>query len=109
MSKSGAVPIHESLWRPVLLLGGERPVAILALVIPVYLMFILSVRFGLYIGVPVGVGLLTACLSGAVWMAKRDPQFTKVFRRALGYRGFYPATPHAHAEEKPWRSVLRAP
>lgn len=102
-----AVPFHEALARPVLLFGAERPVAILSVAVPVYLMFILSVRFGLFIGIPVGATLLTVGLAIGNWMAKRDPQFTSVFRRALRYRGYYPATSRPDVAEPAWRSSLR--
>jgi type IV secretion system protein TrbD len=82
-----AKPIPRVLSRHNLLMGGERePVLISGLVfggVAVSSMTIVAI---------VSCGLLWF-LSLAVWrwMAKADPQLTRIYQRNLKYRSYYPA------------------
>jgi type IV secretion system protein VirB3 len=78
---------HRVLHRPALLLGGEREPVLMTLII----------AGGLALS---GMNLVSFIVGGAVWfsaiaafrwMAKADPQMTKVYVRQLKYRGYYPA------------------
>ncbi len=69
--------VHQSLIRPILVLGAERSLAI-----PLW-----AVAAGLIIGVgnrwAVGAGVLlaTAGHAGLMWIAKKDPEFSRVYIR----------------------------
>lgn len=80
------LPIHRSLWRPQLVGGGERelmlPLMVLAIGLPVTTQTLFSLAVGAFLGIA-GAGSLR-------WLAKVDPQFFKVYRRALAYRAYYP-------------------
>ncbi len=81
------VVIHESANRPNQLLGSDRELVLVALLISVSLAFALATWWGII-------------LSGALWatavavlkrMGKADPQLRQVYLRHIRYRGFYPA------------------
>lgn len=85
------VPIRRAGTRLLMFLGGERLQVLLLLAFVLYLAYLLSVRFGIFYGVPlagagwlVGIGILKR-------MANSDPQMWAVLKRARKYRGFYPA------------------
>ncbi len=81
------LPFHRVLHRPSLFLGGEREPALMTLI----------VAGGLAIA---GMNTVSFLVSGALWfsaipalrwMAKTDPQMTKVYLRQIKYRGYYSA------------------
>lgn len=80
------LPIHRALWRPQLIAGGERELMlgliVFAVGLPVTTQTVFSVVVGLFLGIA-GTATLR-------WLAKVDPQFLKVYRRAIAYRGYYP-------------------
>ena len=84
---------HRVLHRPSLFLGGERE--------PVLLTAILAGGVAVSgmntVSLVVGVVLWFGSLPLFRWMAKADPQMTKVYLRQLSYRGYYPA------RSRPWR------
>jgi type IV secretion system protein TrbD len=86
-------PIHESLNRPILLLGGERQLVLMLMVIAG--VFIISLA-----------NIWCAVLGISLWLvgqwalskaAAYDPQLSKTGPRSLRYRAYYPpsATPFA--------------
>lgn len=86
-------PIHESLNRPILLLGGERQLVLMLMVIAG--VFIISLA-----------NIWCAVLGISLWLvgqwalskaATYDPQLSKTGPRSLRYRAYYPpsATPFA--------------
>ncbi len=86
-------PIHESLNRPILLLGGERQLVLMLMVIAG--VFIISLA-----------NIWCAVLGIFLWLvgqwalskaATYDPQLSKTGPRSLRYRAYYPpsATPFA--------------
>ena len=89
------LPYHRVLHRPALFLGGERELALMTLIIAA--------------GVAVaGMNLVSFAVGGALWfcsipvfrwMAKSDPQMTKVYIRQLRYRGYYPARSRPYRTE----------
>jgi len=94
MDAPRAIPIHQSLHRPELVLGGERE--------PVMLSSLLSILTGI-----TGAASFTVLpVVGAVLfyfgmvlilrrMAKADPMMTKVWLRHVKYRHYYAARPSA--------------
>ena len=94
----GAAPIHESLNRPLLLLGGERQWMILLGLLCGIFGFVLMHWWSFVLGVV----LWFAGRAPLVHAAKADPQLSKTARRFLKYKTFYPAaaTPFAGLKEK---------
>jgi type IV secretion system protein VirB3 len=83
------------LHRPALFLGGERELALMTLIIAGGLAVsgMNLVSFG------VG-GILWFCSIPVLrWMAKSDPQMTKVYIRQLKYCGYYPARSRPYRAE----------
>ncbi|GAN80369.1 conjugal transfer protein TrbD [Acidocella aminolytica] len=80
------LPIHRALWRPHLIAGGERDLMLGLIVFSVGLPVTTQTIFSVVVGVSLGV-FGTAMLR---WLAKIDPQFLKVYRRARAYRAYYP-------------------
>ena len=86
---------HRVLHRPALFLGGERELALMTLII----------AGGLAVS---GMNLVSFVVGGILWfcsipvfrwMAKSDPQMTKVYIRQLKYRGYYPARSRPYRTE----------
>jgi type IV secretion system protein TrbD len=82
------VPLHPSLTRPVLLGGAERDLVIIEVSLVVALLLglgfhPLSLALAVFVGT-VGHRLL-------VWIARQDPQATRVYARHRIYQPFYPA------------------
>jgi type IV secretion system protein VirB3 len=86
MSGLRRTPLHRALYRPNLILGGERE-----------LVLIIAIICG---GVAVsGLNLVSAAIGVAVWlaaiallrmMAKADPHMSKVYLRHLRFAAYYP-------------------
>ncbi len=94
----GAAPIHESLNRPLLLLGGERQWMILLGLVCGIFGFVLMHWWSFVLGIL----LWFAGRAPLVHAAKADPQLSQTARRFLKYKAFYPAaaTPFAGLKEK---------
>lgn len=82
-------PIPRVLWRPKLLLGGERNLVLCA-----------AMMFGGIGYLAMNLVAITVCtalwfVSLAIfrWMAQADPQMSLIYQRHLKYRGYYP--PHS--------------
>lgn len=81
-------PLHRSLTRPILLGGAERDLVI----IEASLVAALVLGLGFHV-----VSLAMAALIGTlghrllVWIARQDPQATRVYARHRRYQVFYPA------------------
>lgn len=81
------VPVLRVLWRRHLLLGGERELVLMLLVIAVAL-----VMNGQNIpSIIVAAMLWVVILPALRYMAKIDPQMSMVYLRHIRYRRFYPA------------------
>ncbi len=87
------IPIHLSLMRPILLMGGERELVLLAAIIAAVLVLSLERLIFTVIGV-VFWSLSLAALQRA---AKADPQFSRVYVRHARYRAYYAAQSRATA------------
>ena len=81
------IAIHPSVNRHNQILGGDRELVLLTLLISVSLAFSLATLWG--------VGLAVAFWIGAVAvlqrMGKADPMLRQVYLRHIRYRPFYPA------------------
>lgn len=95
MSELRETPLYRALYRPRLLLGGDRTLMIVVLFATALLTIvsgnIVSITFGLVICV-VGVYALRKA-------AKADPLMWPVYRRHVKYSGYYPPF------SRPWRAV----
>ena len=88
-------PVYRALWRPNLVLGGERE-----------LVLITAIACG---GVAAsGLNFVSAGIGFAVWlitlgllrmMAKADPSMSRVYLRWLQYRPYYPARSRPTCQE----------
>ena len=90
MSNSEAlreVVIHESANRPNQLLGGDRELVLLALLVAVSLAFALAAWWGIVLSIFVWGSSLAVLRR----MGKADPQLRQVYLRHIRYRSFYPA------------------
>nr|WP_283949914.1 conjugal transfer protein TrbD [Limobrevibacterium gyesilva] len=81
------LPLHRVLHRPSLFLGGEREPALTTAIIAGGL----AVSGMNTVSFLVGAALWFASIPLLRWMAKADPQMTKVYLRQIRYRGYYPA------------------
>jgi type IV secretion system protein VirB3 len=87
MSALRRTPLHRALYRPNLILGGERELVLITAII--------------CSGVAVsGLNLVSAGVGLTVWliaiglmqmMAKADPDMSKIYLRQLQYGAYYPA------------------
>lgn len=87
MDELQRIPFNRSLYRPNLLLGGERLLVVLTGVI----------SFGLALS---DISLFKIALASIIWtvciaflrmLAKHDPQMSEAYLRNLKYKKFYPA------------------
>lgn len=97
MSNEYDTPIHESLNRPILMMGGERNLVLMLAVIAGVFIFSLAHVWAAVMGVAMWV-LGQWGLSRA---AAYDPQLSQTGIRAMKYKRYYPAqaTPFAAQRE----------
>lgn len=85
------ITIHPSLVRPMLFMGGDRTLVILALLLSSYLGYLVSIRYGLWWGLPSGALLWLSAIYCLREMAIADPYLWPVLLRAKQYKSYYPA------------------
>jgi type IV secretory pathway TrbD component len=90
-------PIHQSLVRPILLAGAERPLAIANWITAAALIL----GAGTWYTAALGILLATAGHAVLVHAAKIDPQFSRVCVRQFRYQDRYPARTSAWAPPPP--------
>ena len=80
-------PLYRVLYRPSLMLGGERE--------PVLMTAIVAIGLGMS-----GLNLVSGVVAVVLWfggiaafrrMAKADPVMSRVYRRQVAFKRFYPA------------------
>ncbi|MFM2083194.1 MAG: hypothetical protein RLY95_12 [Pseudomonadota bacterium] len=97
MSVETQTPIHESLNRPILMMGGERQLVLMLMVISGVFIVSLAKIWAAVIGISLWL-LGQYALSRA---ANYDPQLSKTAARSLRYSKYYAAsaTPFAKTRE----------
>ena len=88
------IVIHQSANRPNQILGGDRELVLLTILISVSLAFSLATWWG------VGLSILFWLTAIAVLqrMGKADPLLRQVYLRHIRYRSFYPAKSGLYAK-----------
>jgi type IV secretion system protein VirB3 len=89
-------PVRQSLLRPMLLLGGERELVIMSMMLAGILVFSLG-TLGTAV---IGVIFWSLAMFVLQRMAKNDPQLSKVYIRHVNRKIYYPASPHWTAPER---------
>lgn len=82
-----SVPIHQSLLRDDLVLGGERDPVLYAAVLAV-IIFVNGMSLP---GTLLALAVWMACLTTLRRMAKADPMMSKVWMRHIRQQDYYPA------------------
>ena len=85
--RPGEIVIHPSVNRPNQILGGDRELVLLTLLISVSLAFSLATLWG----VGLAVGFWIGAVAVLQRMGKADPMLRHVYTRHMRYRPFYPA------------------
>lgn len=93
-------PIHESLNRPILLMGGERQLVLLLAIIAGIFIFSLAKLWAAIVGVMLWMVGQWALARAAAY----DPMLSKTGSRLLKYRRFYPAQASPFAKMREVRS-----
>src|SRR5215467_15391362 len=88
------IVIHPSVNRPNQILGGDRELVLLTLLISVSLAFSLATLWG----VGLAVGFWIGAVAVLQRMGKADPMLRQVYLRHIRYRPFYPAKSGLHAK-----------
>lgn len=77
--------LHRALYRPNLILGGERELVLTSALVAGGLV----VSAQNWVAATVGVAVWLVALWALRLMAKADPQMSRVYLRQLRYRGYY--------------------
>ncbi|QKE39989.1 MAG: conjugal transfer protein TrbD [Ferrovum myxofaciens] len=90
-------PIHESLNRPILMMGGERNLVLMLGILAGVFIFSLAKFWA----AAIGITLWTVGQWALSRAATYDPQLSKTGVRLMKYQRFYPAraTPYAKIRE----------
>lgn len=97
------VEIHASGTRVLTFLGGDRTLVLGGLVVALYLAFMMSIRYGIYIGAPVALVLWLVWIALMRRLALYDPQFREVYMRHRKYKAYYPARGRFNAPSPPYK------
>jgi type IV secretion system protein VirB3 len=81
------ITIHQSANRPNQILGGDRELVLVSILIAVSLAFSLATWWGIALSVVFWVGSIAVFQR----MGKADPMMRQVYLRHIRYRSFYPA------------------
>ncbi len=79
--------IHQSANRPNQILGGDRELVLVTILVSVSLAFSLATLWG----IGLAVGLWIGSIAVLQRMGKADPMLRQVYMRHIRYRPFYPA------------------
>jgi type IV secretion system protein TrbD len=85
--KPREVAIHQSANRPNQILGGDRELVLLAMLVAASLAFSLASLWG----VALSVGFWVSSVAIFQRMGKADPMMRQIYMRHIRYRTFYPA------------------
>ena len=81
------ITIHQSANRPNQILGGDRELVLLSVLVAVSLAFSLASVWG----AALSVGFWVSAVAVFQRMGKADPMMRQVYMRHIRYRSFYPA------------------
>jgi type IV secretory pathway TrbD component len=81
------IVIHQSANRPNQLLGGDRELVLVTILVSVSLAFSLATLWGVAVAVAFWIGAVAVLQR----MGKADPMLRHVYMRHIRYRPFYPA------------------
>jgi len=81
------ITIHQSANRPNQILGGDRELVLVSVLIAVSLAFSLASLWG----IALSVGFWVSSVAVFQRMGKADPMMRLVYLRHIRYRSFYPA------------------
>jgi type IV secretion system protein TrbD len=81
------ITIHQSANRPNQILGGDRELVLVSVLVAVSLAFSLASLWG----VALSVGFWVGAVAVFQRMGKADPMMRNVYMRHIRYRSFYPA------------------
>ena len=97
------IVIHPSVNRPNQILGGDRELVLLTLLVSVSLAFSLATLWG----VGLAVGFWIGAVAVLQRMGKADPMLRQVYLRHIRYRSFYVAKSALFSECAPHASRWR--
>jgi type IV secretory pathway TrbD component len=92
-TKPREVLIHQSANRPNMVLGGDRELVLVTIMVAFCLAFSLASLWGIGLSVMFWIAAMAALQR----MGKADPLLRHVYLRHVGYRGFYPAKSGLHS------------
>lgn len=97
MSNEHGTPIHESLNRPILMMGGERNLVLMLAIVAGVFIFSLAHVWAAIVGITMWIIGQWALSRAAAY----DPQLSQTGVRAMKYKRYYPAqaTPFAAQRE----------
>ncbi len=101
--KPREIVIHQSANRPNQILGGDRELVLLTILVAVSLAFSLATLWGIAIAVIFWIGAVAVLQR----MGKADPMLRQVYMRHIEYRRFYPAKGGLFSRCVPQRSKWR--
>jgi type IV secretory pathway TrbD component len=81
------IVIHQSANRPNQILGGDREMVLVSILIAVSLAFSLASFWGIALSVVLWISAVAVLQR----MGKADPAMRQVYMRHIRYRSFYPA------------------
>ena len=87
------IVIHQSANRPNQILGGDRELVLVTLLVSVALAFSLATLWG----IALAVAFWLSSIAVLQRMGKADPMLRQVYMRHIRYRAFYPAKSGLHA------------
>jgi type IV secretion system protein VirB3 len=93
------IPLHKSLIRPMLFMGGDRELVLCSMLIAFTMIFVLMD----WTATCYGLGLWLAALALLRKLAKIDPLMRDVYRRHIQYQSVY------RASRTPWQDGQRRP
>ena len=94
------VPVRKSLTRPQLICGCDRLLFLLLMLLCVALIFPGGLGSGSYINVLIGIVLFIFGVQVLAALAKYDPLFSQIFRRAVKYQDTYAASSYVSRQDK---------
>jgi type IV secretion system protein VirB3 len=87
------ITIHQSANRPNQILGGDRELVLISILIAVALGFSLATWWGIVLSIAYWIGSIALFQR----MGKADPMMRRVYMRHIRYRPFYPAKSGLHS------------